>query len=197
MDGKSRIMVAFLTLTKSLSLKNVTMDDIARQAGISKKTLYQHFRNKNEVIDYVVERSHELFANRCKSIIANAGNAVQALCKIADLLDEISFDWNRISLYQFQKYYSLSYDKYIEGLEAVHINMISEVVSNGRKAGLFREGISPALFANYRISQLFLFAEKLLGCHWNMSERRIINDLTIRGLLTEKGMDEYNRLTKK
>ncbi len=197
MDGKSRIMVAFLTLTKSLSLKNVTMDDIARQAGISKKTLYQHFRNKNEVIDYVVERSHELFANRCKSIIANAGNAVQALCKIADLLDEISFDWNRISLYQFQKYYSLSYDKYIEGLEAVHINMISEVVSNGRKAGLFREGISPVLFANYRISQLFLFAEKLLGCHWNMMERRIINDITIRGLLTEKGMDEYNRLTNK
>lgn len=197
MDGKSRIMVAFLTLTKSLSLKNVTMDDIARQAGISKKTLYQHFRNKNEVIDYVVERSHELFANRCKSIIANAGNAVQALCKIADLLDEISFDWNRISLYQFQKYYSLSYDKYIEGLEAVHINMISEVVSNGRKAGLFREGISPVLFATYRISQLFLFAEKLLGCHWNMMERRIINDITIRGLLTEKGMDEYNRLTNK
>ena len=190
-------MVAFLTLTKSLSLKNVTMDDIARQAGISKKTLYQHFSNKNEVIDYVVERSHELFANRCKSIIANTGNAVQALCKIADLLDEISFDWNRISLYQFKKYYPLSFDKYIDGLEAVHISMISEVVSNGKKAGLFRKDISPAIFANYRISQLFLFAEKILGGQWNMTDRRSINDLTIRGLLTEKGMEEYNRLTAK
>lgn len=197
MDGRSRIMVAFLTLTKSLSLKNVTMDDIARQAGISKKTLYQHFRNKNEVIDYVVERSHELFANRCKSIIANAGNAVEALCKIADLLDEISFDWNRISLYQFQKYYPLSFDKYIDGLEAVHISMIREVVSNGKKAGLFRKDISPAIFANYRISQLFLFTEKILGGNWNMTDRRTINDLTIRGLLTEKGMEEYNWLARK
>lgn len=192
MDVKYRIMVAVLTLSKSLSMKNVTMEDIAHQSGISKKTLYQHFRNKNEVIDYLIERSQELFQNRCDTIIASSSNAVHALQQVLNLLNEVSADWNRVTLFQFQKYYPLSFDKYMTGVKNIHIRIIKNLVDAGKEAGFVRSEVNSSVFANYTISQLFVFAERVLGDTWTMQSRSMINDITMRGILTASGMKKYN-----
>lgn len=195
MDVKYRVMVAVLSLSKSLSIKNVTMDDIAHQSGISKKTLYQHFRNKNEVIDYLIERSQELFQVRCDTIITTTPNAVHALQQILILLNEVSLDWNRVTLFQFQKYYPLSFDKYMAGVKNIHISIIKKVVDMCKEAGFIRPEVNATVFASYSISQLFVFAEKMLGETWTVQDRRIVNDITMRGILTPSGVKKYLTVT--
>ena len=58
-------------------LKSVTMDDIASNLGASKKTIYQYFKDKDHLVDAVVQREIEQDMHECTLITCSCNNAVQ------------------------------------------------------------------------------------------------------------------------
>lgn len=67
---KARIMKAFLEEIQETSMK-FTMDDLARRLGISKRTLYQHFSSKTEILDAIIDSTLQEFDDKTAEIIAD------------------------------------------------------------------------------------------------------------------------------
>ena len=142
--------------------KSVTMDDIARELGMSKKTLYQVVPNKQALIDLTLEcdmaRDEALVERAC----AESVDAVDEMLRIARYFTEQMCKVSPAALYDLQKYYRPSWER----LDAHHNDeMIARVRANlrrGQAEGLYREELHRELIAHLfvRSPQAFLDQER-------------------------------------
>ena len=128
--------------------KSVTMDDIARELGMSKKTLYQVVANKQALIDLVLE--HDMA--RDDALVAKAredsSDALDEMLRIARYFTEQMRETNPAAIYDLQKYYRPSWER----LDAHHNDeMIEHVRANlrrGQAEGLYRDDLHRELIAH-------------------------------------------------
>src|SRR3954464_11357901 len=99
-----KILTASIELFSQCRFKTVTMDDIARRAGISKKTLYQHFANKDEIVKESVLWHKEHMFGQCQQMMNDAENAVDAMVRIMSVIDTSLTRINPIALLELQRY---------------------------------------------------------------------------------------------
>ena len=142
--------------------KSVTMDDIARELGMSKKTLYQVVSNKVELIDLSLDadmvRDEEVIAR----VSAEARDAIHAMLSIARHFTEQMRDVNPAALYDLHKYYRPSWER----LDAHHNDkMIEHVRTNlrrGQDEGLYRDNLNRELIAHLFVQgpQAFMNPER-------------------------------------
>lgn len=86
MDIKEEIVVRSEQLFMRVGVKSVTMDDISRELGMSKKTLYQHFDNKDSLIEAVINTHVEREQNCTEDIKHGAKDALDEVRKIGVFL---------------------------------------------------------------------------------------------------------------
>jgi AcrR family transcriptional regulator len=79
MEPKERIIKEARGLFFRLGIRSVTMDDIAAQVGMSKKTLYQHFADKDALVDDLVEGEVGLMQNETMECINSSANAIEEI----------------------------------------------------------------------------------------------------------------------
>lgn len=194
-DAKSRISLAFITLINAMGLKNVTMNDVARQAGISKKTLYQHFDNKGDLVQHIIIQSEQVFKQRCITIINQAGSPVMAIFEIFNLLDGMVHNWNRVALYQFQKYFPLQFERFQQSMEQVQVHILRQVAAEGITKGMFIH-MDAQVFAYMKVEQIFGLARPVTNVSWTHAARAQVNDIMLRGILTQRGQEEYEKMKR-
>jgi AcrR family transcriptional regulator len=112
MDKKSDIVNAAQTLFSRFGLKKVTTDDIAKEAGASKATVYKYFKNKSDIFDYVVKMESEYLLTSIKDAVVKEKTAAgkfkaHLLIKMEKISDLINF-------YQVTQDKSDGYWPYIE-----------------------------------------------------------------------------------
>src|ERR1700761_8141844 len=105
MEPLTKILSASAELFSQYGFKTITMDDIARRAGISKKTLYQHFANKNEVVSESVTWFQQNVTESCLSIMNTAENAIEGMVKLMSMFDEVLSNMNPHSMLELERYY--------------------------------------------------------------------------------------------
>src|SRR5690606_32165107 len=110
MDVLTKILSVAAELFRQYGFKTITMDDIARRAGISKKTLYQHFANKNEVIHESLSWYMEHMVSNCMVIVNNAENAVAEMIRLIELFDQNHKHTNPLVFLELQRYYPEAYE---------------------------------------------------------------------------------------
>lgn len=128
--------------------KSVTMDDIAREMGMSKKTLYQVVPNKQALIDLVIDGDMERDEATVQRAIAESVDAVDEMLRIARYFTEQMRETNPAAVYDLQKYYRASWER----LDDFHNDkMIGHVRANlrrGQAEGLYREDMHRELIAH-------------------------------------------------
>lgn len=92
-----------------LGFKSVTMDDIAAQMGISKKTIYKYFENKEILIEAGVEYIHEIIKTKIQQIFLLNKNAVEENFIICEMFNELFQTDGDSPVYQLKKHYPLIY----------------------------------------------------------------------------------------
>lgn len=102
---KNNIVKKANELFNLYGLKSVTMDDISRELGISKKTLYVHFDSKKCLIELLLDQSKVQFEKRCKKIQNQEIDSLEKLYNIFDELIEFTNEVNTSSYWSFKKYY--------------------------------------------------------------------------------------------
>lgn len=138
MDYRQRIVTALKELAVTRGFFRVTVDELADQAGISKRTIYRYFAGKEEIIKAVVT-----------DFMSGAEQKIhQALASSADPLDKIQFalkvlpehirQIQPLALYDLQKYYPHLWEE-IERFRAAKIQMIYESLLNSDDRGRFRQ----------------------------------------------------------
>ena len=78
-NEKSNILNRVCSLYNNFGIKSITMDDVSRELGISKKTLYEHFKDKDDLVSQVFEFERKnVLKNLCEAV-SSAQNAIHEL----------------------------------------------------------------------------------------------------------------------
>ena len=173
-------------------IKNIVMDDIARELGISKKTLYYFFENKADILIKVVQ--HVLISEftELDKLISQNINAVDQLQVIATYTINTLLKVNPILPYQLQKYYPLVSLKLISQRREFIQTRIIQNFSLGIEQGFYRENFDAEIVAIYYSNFLNNKCIKLFVEECNVDYDSLIRTILIislRGIATSKGME--------
>lgn len=136
--------------------KNVTVDEIARSAGISKKTLYQEFSKKDDLVLASVQYYNQMHWDEMMQITDQSTNAIEELVVTFFHMAKMFKGMNPVCFVDLQRYYSKAY-KYMEGFKNSQLHdCISENLSRGIQEGFFRENIDTEIIARYRMESVFM-----------------------------------------
>src|SRR3954465_12012617 len=103
MEAKERILVKSNELFNRYGIRSVSMDDIAAQLGMSKKTLYQYYADKDELVNAVFEGMLSLNKSQCLETASRGENAIDEVFLSFDMVREMLSTMNPSVLFDLQK----------------------------------------------------------------------------------------------
>ena len=204
MDVKERILLKAHDLFNKYGIRSVSMDDIAAQLGMSKKTLYQYYADKEELVNAVFTRILEGNKDRCLGDRKLSENAVHEIFMAFDMMQEMFSKMNPVVIFDLHKYHPQVYAKFHEHKSTFLYNMIRTNLEKGVKEELYRPEIDVDVITRYRIESVFIpFNSEVFPnnrTHLVQIEQQV-NDHFIYGLVTARGqklVQKYkNQRTKK
>ncbi len=191
-DTKTRILIQAHHLFLKYGIKNITMDCISECLGISKRTIYKHFLDKNELL----RQSITSYLNkRDKTVATQIKNSTTVIEAIIRLIRLGMIDLEKINPLFFQdlkKYYP-DILAYIEKEnEPFNRKLIIKFLKQGIKQNLFREDIDLELVAAIVIGQLQNIRNEELFPREKFSKKQILLHMMInylRGISKPKGIE--------
>ena len=188
---KERIKQAAHDLVMKYSIRSVSMDDIAASVGMSKKTLYQYYKDKDELVKAVICSVIE--DSRCQSDhhVEAADNAVHEIFLEMEMMVEMFKSMNPAILYEMQKYHPDAYQHFQQYKMQYLYGHIQQNIERGIKEELYRPDINPQILAKFRIESMFIafnpeFQRSLNKYTLLEIEEQIIMNFLF-GLVTQKG----------
>lgn len=195
MEVKEKIIEAASTLFMSYGVKSVTMDDIAKNLAVSKKTIYQEFADKNELVFLFAERHLLRYESEFHKIGSNASNAIEELYLTSLCLRKIVEETSPNVMYDLKKYHTKAWNHYLGYKESLFKDNVKKVIERGMKEGLFRDNIDSEVLSTVRIEEvqlcfnLDLFPKE----KFSMAQVQIqVFQNFVLGLLTDKGRELWN-----
>jgi len=173
-------------------IKSITMDDLARELGISKKTLYLHFNDKKDVVKKVIH--HLIRIQKCgiSEVINNTGaNAIDKLLMMTRFFAEHLKNSNAALSYDLQKYYPDVWDEVVEFKREEIYKHIIDNIETGIREGLYRDDMNYEIIARAYVSRMEMYQTDL----WEPLDKYSLTDVFrtlfiyhIRGISNAKGM---------
>jgi AcrR family transcriptional regulator len=194
-DTKERISAAAGELFLRYGIKSVTMDDIAKQLGMSKKTLYQFYGDKDEIVIHLMERDLSKYQKEFEVVRANAKDAISEILALMKHLGEMFGKINPIVFYEMQKFHPNAWTKFNEFKEKCAIRMIEENIRVGKEQGLYRKNIDAKIMSWYRMEQVeWAMKPNPLTSTSSMAELQVaLLDHFLHGICTLKGHKLINK----
>lgn len=155
-EQKQHIIKASYNQFRQLGFKNVTMDDLARQIGISKKTLYELFENKDELVLESIKYMLETNRAETEAVLKSSKNAVEQLINVITIMEKMLRGLNLISYMDLQRYYSAAY-QYLETFKREH--MLTDIIENlkqGIAEGLYRSDVNVEVVSRFRLESAMI-----------------------------------------
>jgi len=200
---KEAILNKSLKMFVTHGFKSITMDDIAKEMGISKKTIYLHFGSKNDLVKATVEYVYDSASNRMRKLAGKCESPIHEHFETRECVSELlGQNIQPSAIYQFNKYYP-DLAKWID--EKRHNDIDSTIIRNlkeGVKLGLYRKDIDvdfvgriffviPYSFLNNDVFQETLKSNTLEELNTKFLEYHL------RGIVTLKGLEVLEQILKK
>ena len=194
MDINERIIVAADSLFMKYGARSVTMDDIARELSVSKKTIYQYYKDKDEIVTLVSQAHIEQEKKEFTEISESSNNAIEEIFKISQCIRKMVTEINPSLLYDLQKYHRKAWDLYLDYKTEFIKNSVVDNLQRGIKEGCYREELDVEVIATYRVEQVQMaFDDKIFPRNkFNFPQVQMqLFDHFLHGLLTDKGRKLY------
>jgi AcrR family transcriptional regulator len=156
MEAKERILLRAHELFNKYGIRSVSMDDIAAQLGMSKKTLYQYYTDKDELVNAVFTSIMEHNQAQCKHDRQQAENPIHEIFLAFDMVQEMFANMNPAVLFEMQKYHPSTFKKFQEYKNGFLYGMIRTNIEAGIKEELYRAEIDVDVLTRYRIHSIML-----------------------------------------
>ena len=154
LDTKQRIQKAAHDLVMQYGIRSVSMDDIAANQGMSKKTIYQYFKDKDELVEAVVDDIIDTNQYACKVDIERSENAVHEIFLVMDMMAEMFKSMNPSILFDMQKYHPAAFLKFQKHRNDYIYNVCRQNLERGIAEELYRPEISVDILARYRVETM-------------------------------------------
>ena len=158
MDSKlTSILETAGSLFRKFGVRSISMDEIASELGMSKKTLYQYVDNKTELVEKVLDHYMQ-GSNLCMDELTGNLNAIDVLMQVSKNVSREIAGSNPVMLFDLQKYYPALHRNFVT-MKKEHVYLqIRDNMLQGIKEDIYRPEIDVELLAR-------LYVEKLLALH--------------------------------
>ena len=180
-----------------LGFKSVTMDDIAAELGISKKTIYQHYKNKTGLVEASVFHVFETICSEINQVCSDPDKSpIKELYEIKKVVREHLKNESSSPYNQLKKFYPRLFTQLIDKQYEVMIESVSENLRRGIAMGLFREDIDVFFISRIYISGMNSIKDDDLFPHENHSIQYLTTlflEYHLRAIVTPEGLKELNQ----
>jgi AcrR family transcriptional regulator len=196
MEKREEIILLASKVFMECGIKSVSMDDLARRFGVSKKTIYAHFKDKNELIESILEEHLSIEENECTQIQNESINAVEALLTIFSKVGRNLGSIHPSVFYDLQKYHPKAWQR-VEAHSNVFVQgTIFANLERGRKEGLYRFDFDSNLISVLFVQVMDSIVKREIKSEEPMEIGQVFQeviDFLIQGLLSDMGR-EYIQL---
>lgn len=181
-------------------IKATTMDDLGKALGISKKTIYKYFKDKNDLVTQIVQAKTELDKMVCQEAKLSAENAIDEMFRISRFVSELFGNLSPSVFFDLQKYHHRAW-----GLMEQHKNnyvkaQVIENIERGIKEGYYRSNLKSDIIATVYIASMDAIFD---GTSFSSSKSSLsdifieIIRFQIRGMANDKGLTYLKKRIKK
>lgn len=195
-DIKDKIIKGSEELFMKYGVRSISMDDIARHLSVSKKTLYQHFTDKEEIITQVSQTHLDRTTNQMNDLREEAENAIDELAKISVCIKQNMEEMNPSLLFDLQKYHPKAWAVWMDHKSKHIYESVVRNLKQGIEDGHFRTEIKTEIIASTRLMLIeAVFDERIFPKNkFNLVEvHSEIFDHFVYGICTDKGRKLYQK----
>ena len=156
MEIKERIKQKADELFRNYGIKSVTMDEIATRLGVSKKTIYHSFADKDQLVDEVVGDLLTYNQSCCNKDRAKALNAIHEVFLAMEMMQQMLENMNSAILYDIERNHPATFQKFLQHKNKFLMQVIKENIERGKKEELYREDVNTEVIARIRIETMFI-----------------------------------------
>ncbi len=191
-----RILSESMRLFKKNGIRSVSMDDVSKELGMSKKTIYQYFANKTELVENVLGYIHEKERIPCIGSDTENMNAIDILLAVSKNVSVQLKDMNPINAYELQKYYPTIYREFIIKKRDHVFEQVKQNFAQGISEGIYRNDLDIDLVARLYIQKLVDVHDPEFLSSVNFGFEKVFQvmfDNHIRGIANAEGLAYYEK----
>ncbi|RKR82724.1 TetR family transcriptional regulator [Mucilaginibacter gracilis] len=192
---KDRILEGAEELFFKAGIRSVTMDEIARNLGMSKKTIYQFYRDKDEIVSALVQKNLEQDKCQMIDIAQRSTNVMEEMINMMKHSEEFFSKVNPILIHDMQKYYPEAWQYFQQFKANVVIDSMQDILDRGIEQGYVRSDIDTKVMARMRVWQIELGFDNNVFPHNEFNSWQVqlqFLEHFIYGICTEKGYQIIN-----
>ena len=194
---KEEIVKRALNDFMQYGFKTFTMDDLASKMGISKKTLYEHFPSKNDLVEAVLDYALDMSCKNVEAFVQGDGSVIENVYRNQKKVKEIFNINSDRPIWELQKYYSKTYERMEIEFAKSDVRFIDKLLEKGWEEGLFRKDINVDFYKTFYSS-----VQRLRSVANTFPEREYpfwdtiytLMEYFFRIVVNEKGMKELERV---
>ncbi len=156
MEAKERILLKAHELFNRYGIRSVSMNDIAAQLGMSKKTLYQYCTDKDELVNAVFTSVMEQNRTQCSIDYQHSENAIHELFLAFDRMQAMFANMNVSTLFDMEKYHPSAFAKFKEFRDTFLYGVIKANIERGIREEVYRPEIDADVITRYRLYTIML-----------------------------------------
>lgn len=196
MDNRNKVIQKAGELFLTMGIRNITMDYLAIELGMSKRTLYEFFGQKDTL---VIEALHEILRQEneeLRRIIVDSDNVVEALFKIIRRKKELHTSLPRVFVEDAAKYMPKMRECLFNDKDSLRLNSLSFLMlERGVKEGIFRNELDIMIVDQFILDMIQLIHSHSRIAVNNLGSDELLNNILmpyLRGLSTPKGLALIN-----
>ena len=190
---KEKIIAKATDLFLKLGFKSITMDDLAGEMCISKKTLYKFFGNKEILIAECTDKMHKLFRGLMQDVAAKKYNPIEENFEIRKIFKTMFNVTDTSPLYQLRKYYPEIYEKVLAQENLDGIQFMRDNLNNGIEQEYYRKDINVEMTARLYFILCFAINESITLEKESQKLEYAALEYHTRSIATEKGILELDK----
>ncbi len=196
MDQKSQIIEGAVQMFMKYGIKAVTMDDVARELSISKKTIYQFVKNKSELVDAAVDHVFNHMSNLIECEYKTEANAIDVLINVDEAVCGVMENHNPSLDFQLMKYYPEIHQKLEDKRKLLITKNIKTNLRQGIAENLYRSDINIELIAELYYGRMSTLKEDDHFIRSKGDLKTVMKEILIyhvNGIATEEGRNYLHK----
>lgn len=193
---QEKIIAGALSQFLQLGIRKVTMKKLAEHLGVSTKTLYKHYPNKEALLEECLKIHYSGIILNMNQIVDDSSNEVYSILKFYTKLTDLDFGTNALFYHDLNYYYPELQDKVTDKYSDDVARFFTGLIKSGIKKGFFRMDLD-AFVILQALSMLYAsISRNNVYKKSNLSPQALVQQTVntyIRGLCTEKGLTAFDK----
>lgn len=200
MDPQEKILKISLELFFKYGIKRVTMDDIAKELGMSKKTIYQYYTEKDDIVNQLCENEMKMHEKKFEEVFLQSKNPIHEIMLISENMKEMMQHINPVFFLDLQKFHTKAFNQFQAFKENCAFKDILRNIKKGKEEGYYKPEIDEEFVARYRLAQIDML---MFGNYFSFEKmsfsqsHELVLDMFVYGICTLKGhklINEYKKI---